>query len=130
MKPHKLIPRTFVILALTSALMACAGPGPKPTSELQLARASIQQAEANDARQFDPVLLNQAQNKLADARELIDKPDPDEEDYTEARRLLEQAAVDAQLAGARAETEKAQRAVAEISRSIEDLQNQLEMDQQ
>ncbi|MBW0145919.1 DUF4398 domain-containing protein [Marinobacter arenosus] len=130
MKPHKLIPRTFVILALTSGLMACAGPGPKPTSELQLAQTSIQQAEANDARQFDPVLLNQAQNKLADARELIDKPDPDEEDYTEARRLLEQAAVDAQLAGARAETEKAQRAVAEISRSIEDLQNQLEMDQQ
>ena len=130
MKPHKLIPRTFVILAVATALTACAGPGPKPTSELQLAQSSIQQAEANDARQFDPVLLNQAQNKLADARELIDKPDPEEEDYTRARRLLEQAAVDAQLAGARAETEKTQRAVAEISRSIEELQNQIETDQQ
>ncbi|MBW4936222.1 DUF4398 domain-containing protein [Marinobacter sp. F4206] len=129
MKPHKLIPRTFVILTLTAALMACAGPGPKPTSELQIAESSIQQAEANDARQFDPVLLNDAQNKVADARELMDKSDPEEEDYTEARRLLEQAAVDAQLAGARAETEKTQRAVAEISRSIEDLQNELETDQ-
>lgn len=65
-------------------------------------------------------MLNQAQNKVADARELMDR-----EEYRKAERMLEQAAVDAQLAAARSETEKARRAVAEINRSIDELQDQL-----
>lgn len=125
MKPHRLLARTLIIIGLTMALMACAGPGPKPDSQLQSAQSAIQQAEAADARQFEPVLLNRAQNKLADARELIDR-----EQYTEAQRLLEKAAVDAQLAAARSQTERATQAVAEINRSIENLQNRLEMDEQ
>lgn len=124
MKPHKVITRILIILGLSTMLIACAGPGPRPDSQLQIAASSIQQAEAADARKFDPVLLNQAQNKLADARELIER-----EEYTEAQRLLEEAAVDAQLAAARSQTEKAQRAVAEINRSIQNLENQLETDQ-
>ncbi|AOY88027.1 hypothetical protein BKP64_07505 [Marinobacter salinus] len=125
MKPHRLFARPLIVLGLATALIACAGPGPKPDSQLQSAQSSIQQAEAADARQFEPVLLNQAQNKLADARELIDR-----EQYGEAQHLLEQAAVDAQLAAARSQTERARQAVAEINRSIENLQNQLETDKQ
>lgn len=125
MKPHLSLTRTLTILALATLLAACAGPGPKPDSELQSAESSIKQAEASDARQFQPVLLNEAKNKVADARALID-----EEQYTEARRLLEQAEVDAQLAGARSETEKAQRAVAEINNNIENLRRQLNSNQQ
>lgn len=125
MKPHKFLARPLIIFGLAGTLIACSGPGPKPDSELKIAVSSIQQAEASDARKFDPVLLNQAQNKLADARSLIER-----EEYREAERLLEEAAVDAQLAAARSEAEKAQRAVAEINSTIEDLQNQLEMDQQ
>nr|WP_152638702.1 DUF4398 domain-containing protein [Marinobacter santoriniensis] len=61
----------------------------------------------------------------ADARELIDQ-----EQYVKAQRLLEEATVDAQLAAARSQTERAQQAVAEINRNIENLQNRLEMDEQ
>ncbi|MBD3641640.1 MAG: DUF4398 domain-containing protein [Marinobacter sp.] len=125
MQPHIRFTHTLSILGLAATLAACAGPGPRPDSDLQLATGSITQAEAADARQFEPVLLNQAQNKVADARELIDR-----EEYREAERLLEQAAVDAQLAGARSETEKARRAVEEINANIENLRRQLEMDQQ
>ncbi|MGF2736826.1 DUF4398 domain-containing protein [Marinobacter sp. DUT-1] len=125
MQPHIRFSRTLIILGFAATLAACAGPGPRPDSDLQLATGSITQAEAADARQFEPVLLNQAQNKVADARELIDR-----EEYREAERLLEQAAVDAQLAGARSETEKARRAVEEINANIENLRRQLEMDQQ
>lgn len=125
MQPHIRIPRALIILGFAATLAACAGPGPRPDSDLQLATGSITQAEAADARQFEPVLLNEAQNKVADARELIDR-----EEYREAERLLEQAAVDAQLAGARSETEKARRAVEEINANIENLRRQLEMDQQ
>ncbi|TYC56895.1 DUF4398 domain-containing protein [Marinobacter sp. BW6] len=125
MKPHLSLPRTLTTLALATLMTACAGPGPKPDSELQSAESAIKQAEASDARQFQPVLLNEAMNKVADARALID-----EEQYTQARRLLEQAEVDAQLAGARSETEKAQRAVAEINNNIENLRQQLNSNQQ
>lgn len=125
MKPHNLIARPLIVLGLSAALIACAGPGPRPDSQLQIAASSIQQAEASDARKFDPVLLNQAQNRMADARELIDR-----EEYPEAKLLLEKAAVDAQLAAARSEAEKAQRAVAEINRNIQNMQDQLETDQQ
>lgn len=125
MKPHKRYTRLLILLGLTASLIGCAGPGPRPDSQLQWAETSIQQAEATDARRFEPVLLNQAQNKLADARKLIDR-----EEYRQAERLLEQAAVDAQLAGARAETEKARQAVAEINSSIENLRNQMESNSQ
>ena len=70
-------------------------------------------------------MLNEAKNKVADARGLMDK-----ERYKEARRLLEQAEVDAQLAGARSETEKAQQAVAEINSNIENLRKQINSNQQ
>ncbi len=121
MKPLNRLARPWLVVAIAALLVACAGPGPKPDSELQAAESSVQQAEAADARKFEPVLLNQSQNKVADARELMDQ-----EQYRQAERLLEQAAVDAQLAAARSETEKAQRAVAEINRSIDELQDQLE----
>ena len=125
MKPHLSLTRTLTTLTLATLLAACAGPGPKPNSELQSAESAIKQAEAADARRFEPVLLNEAKNKVADARGLMDK-----ERYKEARRLLEQAEVDAQLAGARSETEKAQQAVAEINSNIENLRRQINSNQQ
>ncbi len=120
MKPINHLARPWMLVTMSTFLVACAGPGPKPDSELQAAESSVRQAESADARKFEPVMLNQAQNKVADARELMDR-----EEYRKAERMLEQAAVDAQLAAARSETEKARRAVAEINRSIDELQDQL-----
>ncbi|QSP94175.1 DUF4398 domain-containing protein [Marinobacter salinisoli] len=125
MKQHNRLGRILFVVGFTVTLAACAGPGPKPTSELRLAESSVQQAEASDARKYDPVLLNQAQNKLADARKLIDQ-----EEYEQARLLLEQAAVDAQLAAARSQAEKSQAAMNEINKNIEALQNELDMESQ
>lgn len=121
MKPTTHFIRTGIAGGLIIGLAACAGPGPRPDSQLQDAESSIQQAEATNARKYEPVLLNQARNKVADARELLDK-----QQYPQARRLLEQASVDAQLAGARSETEKARSAVEEINRTIKSLQAQLQ----
>lgn len=99
----------------------CASSGERPDGELQTAESAIQQAVSSDARDFEPVLLNQAQNKVADAEELID-----EEKYREASRLLEQASVDAQLAGARSDTAKAEQAVEEINSNIESLRQRID----
>lgn len=125
MKTHHSILRTAGVLGIALTLGACASSGEPPESKLQTAKTSVQQAEANDAREYEPVLLNQAQNKVADAEDMIER-----EKYADAARLLEQASVDAQLAGARAETAKARQAVNEINRNIESLRDQLNQQRQ
>lgn len=115
---------TAGIAGAALALSGCASPGNPPTSELQSAENSLQQAVAADAREFEPILLNDAQNKVADAKKLIDQ-----EKYTRAERLLEQAEVDAQLAGARTDTAKAKQAVEEINRNIESMRKQINQSQ-
>lgn len=125
MKPPINLSRTLIIAGFAGSLVACAGPDPRPDADLQQATAAIDRAGSVDAREFEPVLLNQAKNKLADARQLMDQ-----EEYGEAKRLLEQATVDARLAGARAETEQARLAVKEINSNIQKLRQELEMKQQ
>lgn len=84
----------------------------------------MQRAVSSDARDYEPVLLNQAQNKIADAEQLMEV-----EKYREAERLLEQASVDAQLAAARSDTAKAKQAVEEINGNIEALRQRMEKGQ-
>lgn len=112
--------RPALVLCLSTILMACASSGEMPTQAQNAAESAITQAEAANAREFEPVLLNRARNKAADAQELIAS-----EEFGEAEKLLEQATVDAQLAAARAETAQAREAVEEIDRSIEQLRQRL-----
>lgn len=128
MKKHSLMMissgKLALLAGLALALGGCASPGERPDAELQSAESALRQAVAADARQYEPVLLNDAQNKVADAKDLIEK-----EDYQNAERLLEQASVDAQLAGARAETAKARQAVEEMNRNIEALRQRINQSQ-
>ncbi|MCK0165219.1 DUF4398 domain-containing protein [Marinobacter sp. S6332] len=121
---HKSKLYTAGIAGIALTLSGCASPGKPPTAELQSAENSLQQAVAADAREFEPILLNDAQNKVADAKKMIDQ-----EKYTQAERLLEQAEVDAQLAAARADTAKAKQAVEEINRNIESMRKQINQSQ-
>lgn len=109
------------IIGIAVVVGGCASSGERPDGKMQTAESAMQQAVASDARDFEPVLLNQAQNKLADAEEQIET-----ENYLEASRLLEQATVDAQLAGARSDTAKAKQAVEEINSNIEALRQRIE----
>lgn len=122
---HRQAGRVLLVLGLTSLMAACASKGTPPHQELNAATEALNQAEAADARDFEPVMLNRAQNKIADARQLIDS-----QKFDEAERMLEQAQVDAKLAAARSETAKARNAVEEINRSIEQLRQQLNSMQQ
>lgn len=124
MNTHNSMLRAAGILGIALAVGGCASPGERPDADLQTAEASIQQAVSADAREFEPVLLNQAQNRVADAEELIEQ-----EKYAEAERLLEKASVDAQLAGARSETAKAEQAVAEINQNIDALRERIDQRQ-
>lgn len=88
---------------------------------MQSAQDAIQRAEANDAREYEPVLLNQARNKVADAELLIE-----DREYREARRMLEKAAADARLAAARSDTAKTRNAAEELNQSIDALRQQID----
>ncbi|MGO1749427.1 MAG: DUF4398 domain-containing protein [Marinobacter sp.] len=124
MNKHKSMLYTAGVAGIALTIGGCASPGERPDSDLNSAQTSLQQAVSADAREYEPILLNDAQNKLADAKNLIDQ-----EKYTEAERLLEQATVDAQLADARSETAKAKLAVEEINDNIESLRQELNQSQ-
>lgn len=112
------------IIGIAVVVGGCASSVERPDEQMQSAESAIQQAVSSDARDFEPVLLNQAQNRVADAEELIEA-----EKYMEATRLLEKASVDAELAGARSGTAKAQQAVEEINSNIEALRQRIEESQ-
>jgi PBP1b-binding outer membrane lipoprotein LpoB len=124
MNKYKTMHRAAGILCIAVFVSGCASSGERPDGELQTAESAIQQAVSSDARDFEPVLLNQAQNKIADAEKLIET-----EEYYEAGRLLEQASVDAQLAAARSNTAKAKQAVEEINGNIDALRQRIEKSQ-
>ena len=124
MKKHTSMLGTASILGIAFVMVGCASSGERPVGKLQTAESAIQQAVSSDARDYEPVLLNQAQNRVADAEKLIDA-----ERYFEAERLLEKASVDAQLAAARSDTAKAKQAVEEINGNIDALRQRIEKSQ-
>jgi hypothetical protein len=88
---------TLAILSL--ALAACATPAP-PEADLAAARAALLQAEPF-AHRYARAELALAQSKLAQAEQAMAR-----DDWREARRLAEQAEVDARYAWALAENER------------------------
>jgi hypothetical protein len=105
-------------------LFAACVTTPPPTDELAAARAMVGQAQPLAAREA-PAELGIAQAKLAHAEDAMQRGD-----YDDARRLSEQAEVDAKLALALAENARAQRGAAEVEQSIEALRAELRKEQQ
>ena len=112
----------FVALAGSAfALAGCASKGVNPVAQLATARASIAQAESAGALQLAPVELLAARDKLGKAEAAVR-----EERYADARRLAEQAEVDAELAERKSRTAKAASAVDELARGNATLEKELE----
>ena len=125
MNRHPKVGRLCVVVGSALVLSACASSGKMPSEDLTAAKSAVQQAEAADARDFEPVMLNNVQNKISDAQDLIDA-----KKYDDAEMMLEKATVDAQLAAAKSETQKAQNAVDEINRNIEQMRQRINAEQQ
>jgi hypothetical protein len=104
---------SFVLL-----LVACATSQP-PVAELSAAQTAMAQAQSLASR-YAAAELRGAEAKLARA-EAANR----EGHWTEARRLAEQAEVDAGFALAVAEDERSRRASAELAQSIDELKREL-----
>ena len=85
-------------LALLVALAACATEAP-PSAELASARAAL--AQAGPVAEYAPKELAAAQTKLSAAQHALARGD-----NVQARRLAQQAEVDARLAWALSENER------------------------
>ena len=106
--------------ALALALAGCATVAP-PQDRIAAAEVQIRKAEDGLAAQYAPLDLLKAREKYEGARRAVQ-----EEEYDEARRLAEQATVDARLAEEKARTAKAQRMAKEMQESLETLQRETE----
>lgn len=92
------------VALLCAALAACASPASPPRAQLAAARAAVIQAEPV-AHRYASHELRLAQDKLERAERAMAR-----EDWGEARRLAEQAEVDARYARALADNEQARAA--------------------
>lgn len=117
--PH--LPALLGACALAS-LVAFSGCGTPVSSAPSIASgtASVEAARSAGAPELDAVGLNEARNKLEKARALATAGDD-----RGAMRMAEQADVDAQLARAKAGSERSRLAVAELEAGLQTLRDEL-----
>ena len=104
-----LISRRFIeVPAIAFAMlgMASCASAPPPTEEIAAAKLAVRQVQNSPAQTHAPAEVRQARNKLEAAERAMDA-----EAYVKARRLAEQATVDAQLADVKTDA-----AISETSR--------------
>ncbi len=88
--------RPLVTLAITSAVLLALGgcaTAPMPTEQLAVAEAAVQRASTTSTQEAAPAELATAVGKLARARSAVTAGDP-----VLARRMADEATVDAQVA--------------------------------
>jgi hypothetical protein len=117
-KLSRLTKGAATIGATVLVLAACAS-NPVADEKIAVAKASLQRAEGSGAPEFAPVQLAAARDKLARA----EKANADH-DLKPATNLAEQANVDAELAEATAQENRAHKAAMEFDKGINTLQQE------
>lgn len=108
------------VLSLALASVACSSAPERPDQALTRAETSVELAEQNDAREFGPTPLQRAQDQLEQAQTAAS-----DKDYEAALQLAERAELDAELALAQTNHQKAVLALLEIQESIETLRQEI-----
>lgn len=119
MKPTYL----HVLLAPLAAVAFVAGCAsqPPPVEQMATSRTAVEEAQRAGANEHAPVELRDAQQKYAAANAAMGR-----QDYDQARRLAAEASADARLASTKAQTARAQAAVAEVNKSLDVLRTELQ----
>jgi Domain of unknown function (DUF4398) len=109
--------KSFLVIAIsgTMGVVGCSSVQP-PTATVSQAQLAIRQADQSKASQYAPLELRKAQEKIAQAENAMRN-----EEYLRARRLAEEALVDARLAESKANSEMARRNAVELQKTIESL---------
>lgn len=100
----RIAPLAMTLAVGLAALGGCAST-PAPTEQLAVAEAAVQRANTTSTSENSAVELKVATNKLAGARQAMAS-----KDYELARRLAEQAEVDAEVAELRSQALRSRQA--------------------
>lgn len=103
-------------MLLSTCLAGCASPPPPPRAALEASGVSVAAARAEGAGERAPADLRTAQAKREEALARVNTGDT-----VAARRLAEQADIDAQLALSKAAVERTNRALAEVEAGLRKL---------
>lgn len=109
----------LALLATLTMLAACAGT-PEPTTEMALAEAAVTRASSQATQEAAGAELRVATDKLAQARSASAAGDQDR-----ARRLAEQAVLDAQVAELHAQSVRSRRAAQETDDAARALREEI-----
>lgn len=105
--------KLLLTTVLATQLIACTSGSP-PRGEMALTQASIRSAEAAGAADHASKPLRSAQQRVETAQHLMDR-----KKYDDAKRQLQLALADAELAEAMAEAKNSEIANSELQQSIE-----------
>lgn len=109
--------------AMLFIVTACASTKP-PTAKMSETESAIKQAEQVDAQDYAPLEIREARKKFDQAKQMVKQ-----EKYAKAKRLADEAMVDAELAEITARSKKAQEAVKQLRESIKTLKEEIERNQ-
>jgi len=98
-------------------LVGCAGN--PPNEQFAVTESAVRSAVSAGATQYAPVDMRAAQEKWKQAELAMQK-----ENYEEARRLAQQAEWDARVAERKAQAAKAQKAVEDAQKGIQELREE------
>jgi Domain of unknown function (DUF4398) len=119
MRRNKLL--TFIcppLLILGLSVAGCSTVA-SPKDSIAAADLAVKGASKSKAPEYSPLELRMATDKLDSAKRAMDR-----KEYTQARRLAEEALVDAQAAEAKASSEDARRAASDLRQSLETLRRE------
>ncbi|HNR13598.1 MAG TPA: DUF4398 domain-containing protein [Thermodesulfobacteriota bacterium] len=107
-------------MGLSIALCSCSTNTTPLKQDLANAEMEINNARDRNARQYAPLELRIAEEKLSQARDAFE-----DEDYSQASYLADEALVSAKLADAKARTERNKEMVQELNDSISVLKQEI-----
>jgi outer membrane murein-binding lipoprotein Lpp len=122
MEPNTMInnSRTLLLTLAIGGSLALAGcAGNPPTEQLASASAVIKSAEAAGGPEYAPADMKAAQDKMTQAQLLLQ-----DQEYEQARRLIEQAEADARVAERRALAAKAQRNLDDAQQGVQQIREE------
>ncbi len=100
------------IITVTAIMIAGCASNPAPSEQLAVSKAAVTNASRNGGNEYAPLELKSAMEKMDDAERAMD-----EEDYPLAKRLAEEAQVDAKLAEIKTDLARVQKSVEESQES-------------
>jgi hypothetical protein len=107
------------VLAATAVVLTACASNPVADEKIAVAKASLQRAEGSGAPEFAPVELATARDKLARAEK-----ENSERNLAPAAVLADQANIDAELAEATAQQQRAHKAAMEFDTSMQALRQE------